>query len=133
MNQHPTLEVRANFLDISNAFDEVWHEELLFKLEPIGISKNILSLLKGFLSNRFQRAALNGHCSSWSSVQARVLQVGSILEPLLFLIYINVLPVNLQSTVKLFANDTPLFSTVHDPNISASQLESDLKKVSLQV
>ena len=127
--QHPTLEMRANFLDISKAFDKVWHEGLLFKLERIGISGNLLSLLKSFLSNRFQRVVLNGQCSSWSSVLAGVPQ-GSILGPLLFLIYINDLPENLQSTVKLFADDTSLFSTVYEPNISASQLESDLKKIS---
>ena len=72
---------------------------------------------------------LNGQCSSWSSVLAGVPQ-GSILGPLLFLIYINDLPENLQSTVKLFADDTSLFSTVYEPKISASQLESDLKKIS---
>ena len=71
---------------------------------------------------------LNGQCSSWSSVLAGVPQ-GSILGPLLFLIYINDLPENLQSTVKLFADDTSLFSTVYEPNILARQLESDLKKI----
>ena len=121
--------MRANFLDISKAFDKVWHEGLLFKLERIGISGNLLSLLKSFLSNRFQRVVLNGQCSSWSSVLAGVPQ-GSILGPLLFLIYINDLPENLQSTVKLFADDISLFSTIYEPNISASQLESDLKKIS---
>ena len=70
---------------------------------------------------------LNGQCSSWSSALAGAPQ-GSILGPLFFLIYINDLPENLQSTVKLFADDTSLFSTVYEPNISASQLESDLKK-----
>ena len=70
---------------------------------------------------------LNSQCSSWSSVLTGVLQ-GSILGLLLFLIYINDLPENLQSTVKLFVDDTSLFSTVYEPNISASQLESDLKK-----
>ena len=112
----------TNFLDISKAFGKVWHEGLLFKLEHIGISGN-LSLLKSFLSNRFQRVVLNGQCSSWSSVLAGVPQ-GSILGPLLFLIYINDLPENLQSTVKLFADDTSLLSTVYEPNISANQLES---------
>ena len=53
-DQHPTLEMRANFLDISKAFDKVWHEGLIFKLELIGISGNLLSLLKSFLSNSFQ-------------------------------------------------------------------------------
>ena len=125
-DQHPTLEMRANFLDISKALDKVWHEGLLFKVERIGISGNLLSLLRSFLSNRFQRVVLNGQCSSWSSVLVGVPQ-GSILGLLPFLIYINDLLENLQSTVKLFADDT-LFSTVYEPNISPSQLESDLKK-----
>ena len=128
-DQNPTLEMRGNFLDISKAFDKVWHEGLLFKLECIGISGNLLSILKSFLSNRFQRVVLNSQCSSWSSVLAGVPQ-GSILGPLFFLIYINDLPENLQSTVKLFADDASLFSTVYKPNISANQVESDLKKIS---
>ena len=70
---------------------------------------------------------LNGQRFSWSSVLAGVLQ-DSILGPLLFLIYIIDLPENLQSTVKLFADDTSSFSTVYEPNISASQPKSDLKK-----
>ena len=120
--------MRANFLDISKAFERVWHEGLLFKLERIGISGNLLSLLKSFLSNRFERVLLNGHYSSWISVLPKVPQ-GSILGLLLFLMYINDLPDNLQSTAKLFVDDTSLFSTVYDPNISGSQLESDPKKI----
>ena len=119
--------MRANFLDIPKAFDKVWHEGLLFKLECIGILGNLLHLLKSFLNNRFQRVVLNGQCSNWSSVLAGVPQ-GSILGPLLFLIYINDLPEGLESSVKLFADDTSLFSTVYDPNMSADQLDKDLKK-----
>ena len=59
-NQSSTLEVKANFLDTSRAFDKVWHDGLLFKLECIGISGNLLSLLKSFLNNKFQRVVLNG-------------------------------------------------------------------------
>ena len=73
-DQSPTLEVRANFLDISKAFDKTWHEGLIFKLEHIGISGNLLSLLKSFLNNRFQRVVLNGQCSYWLSVLAGVPQ-----------------------------------------------------------
>ena len=128
-DQSATLEVRANFLDILKAFDKVWHEWLIFKLEDTGISGNLRNLFKSFLNNRFQRVVLNGQCSSWSSVLAGVPQ-GSILGPLLFLIYINDLPKGLQSSVKLFADDTSLFSTVYDPNMSADQLDEDLKKIS---
>ena len=72
---------------------------------------------------------LNGNCSNWSSVLAGVPQ-SSNLGPLLFLIYINDLPEGLQFSVKLFADDTSLFSTVYDPNMSADQLDKDLKKIS---
>ena len=71
--------------------------------------------------------ALNGQCSHWSSVLAGVPQ-GSILGLLLFLICINDLPDGLESSVKLFADDTSLFSTVYDLNMSDDQLDKDLKK-----
>ena len=104
-DQSPSLEGRVYFLDISNIFDKVWHKGLIFKLKHIGISGNLLSFLKSFLNNRFQRVVLNGQSSNWSSVLAGVPQ-GSILGPLFFLIYINDLLEGLQSLVKLFADDT---------------------------
>ena len=71
---------------------------------------------------------LNGQNSSWTNVHAGVPQ-GSILGPLLFLIYINDLSDNLTISAKLFADYTSLFSVVHDVNISAKELNDDLKKV----
>ena len=53
-----------NFLDISKAFDRLWHEGLLFKLQHVGIAQNLYSLLKSFLRNRFQQVVLNGQCCS---------------------------------------------------------------------
>ena len=76
------------FLDISKAFDKVWHEGLIFKLKQNGISGNLLNLLCDFLRNRKQRVLLNGQVSDWSDVRAGVPQ-GSILGLLLFSIDIR--------------------------------------------
>ena len=83
-----------------------------------GFSGDLFQLLSYFLSNRKQRVVLNGQNPHWTNVQVRVPQ-GSILRPLLFLIYINDLADDLPSNLKLFANDTSLFSVVHDVNASA--------------
>ena len=92
--------MRANFLDISKAFDKVWHEGLLFKLGHIGMSGKSSKSAYMFLSNRFQQVELNGQCFSWSSGPAGV-QHSSILGQLLFL-YVNDLPDSLQFGAKLF-------------------------------
>ena len=88
----------------------------------------LLEILSDFLSNRKQRVVLNGQNSSWTNVHAGVPQ-GSILEPLLFLIYISDLANDLSSNVKLFADVTSLFSVVHDINASARELNDDPKKI----
>ena len=121
-------EVRGVFLDISKAFDSVWHEGLLFKLQQSGISGELITLIKDFLSSRKQTVVLNGQHSSWADVKAGVPQ-GSILSPLLFLIYTNDLPKGLNSNVKLFADDTLLFSVVHNITDSANLLKSDLSMI----
>ena len=115
------FDVRSVFLDISKAFDKVWHEGIIFKLRQIGISDDLLNILSDFLRYRKQRVMLNGQSSSWTNVNAGVPQ-GSILGPLLFLIYINDLSDGLSPNAKLFADDTSLFSVVHDINTSATEL-----------
>ena len=102
------FDVRSVFLDISKALDKVWHDGIIFKLKQNGISGNLLSLLSNFLRHRKQRVLLNGQTSSWADVNAGVPQ-GSILGPLLFLIYKNDIADGLSSNAKLFANDTSLF------------------------
>ena len=77
-------EVPGVFLDISKAFDKVWHEGLIFKLKQNGISGKLLHLIKDFLSHRKQHVVLDGQCSSLMEVQTGVPQ-GSILGPLFFL------------------------------------------------
>ena len=121
-------EVRGVFLDISKAFDKVRHQGLHYKLKQNGISGELLNILTDFLDNRTQRVLLNGQYSSWAKVEAGVSQ-GSILGPLLFLIYINDLSENLASNPKLFADDTSLFSVVKSVNASNIDLNNDLKKI----
>ena len=109
------FEVRGVFLDISEAFDRVWHDGLIFKLQENGISCILQMLLKDFLKSRKQQVVLNGQHSSWRDVNAGVSQ-GLILGLLLFLVYINNLPNGLKSNPKLFADDTSLFSVIHYVN-----------------
>ena len=85
---NPPLDVRSVYLDISKAFDRVWYDGLIFKLERCGVSGNLLSLIKNFLMGRKQRIILNGKSSSWGEISAGVPQ-GSILGPLFFVFYIN--------------------------------------------
>ena len=85
---NPSLEVKTVFLNISKAFDKVWHEGLLYKLKSMGISGELHNLLENYLSGRFQRIVLNGQHSSWKPILAGVPHA-SILGLLLFLIYIN--------------------------------------------
>ena len=118
-------ESRSVFLDISEAFDKVWHEGLLHKLKENDISGKSLNTVKDFLYQRKQRVALNGQYSSWAVIEERVPQ-GSILRPLLFLIYIINLFDDLASYAKLFA----LFSAVENMTKSANELNNDLSKIS---
>ena len=104
----------------------MWHDGIIYKLTQNGISGNLLNLLEDFLKERKQRAVLNGQVSTWTNINAGVPQ-GFILGPLLFLIYINDLTEGLTTNVKLFADDTSLFSVVHDTQTSANDLNKDLK------
>ena len=90
-----------------------------------GIQGNLYNLIESFLCNRFQRVVLNGQNSKWEPISAGVPQ-GSILKPLLFLIYVNNIPKNLESNVKLF---TSIFSVVFYPNLSVMKLNNDLLKI----
>ena len=116
------------FFDISNAFDRVRHDGLLFKLKQNGVCGNLFQLIKSFLSDRFQRVWLNGQTSDWETIQAGVPQ-DSILGALFFLIYINDLTNNLNSNVKPFADHTSLFSEICDPLETASVLCNELRKI----
>ena len=95
---NPSLEVRGVFLDISKAFDKVWHDVLIYKLKYNGINCELLRLIESFLWGRYRRVILNGQASNWNKINAGVPQ-GSILGPLFFLAYINYLPSDQWSSV----------------------------------
>ena len=121
--------MRGIFLDISKTFDKVWHDGLLFKLKIYSVEGDLLLLLKNYLKSRKQRVVLNGQTSEWTKSNSRVPR-GSVLGPLLFLIYINDLPDDIISICEIFADDTSLFSKVQHINRSANELNCDFEKVS---
>ena len=118
----------AVFHDISKAFDIVWHDGLLHKLESSGISGQLLNLISDFLSERQQRVTLNWKNSEWRHINAGVPQ-SSVSGPMSFLIYIKDLVDNISSDAKLFANDTSLFTVVYDEETSATVLNNDLNLI----
>ena len=122
------FEGRERFLDISKAFDKVWHQGIIFKLRQNDILGELLNILSDFLSNRRQRVVLIVQTSPRAIITAGVSQ-GSILASLLFSIYINDLTEVLTSTVKLFADDTSLFSVLHNISASTKGSNEDMNKI----
>ena len=111
-------------LDFNKAFDKVNHLKLLYKLQVHGVQSKTLGWIESFLVGRSQTVVLDGEGSDELPVLSGVPQ-GSVLGPILFLLYINDLPENVQSQVRLFADDTAVYLTVQDPNDS-ERLQSDL-------
>jgi len=122
-------DVRLVFCDISKAFDKVWHRGLLFKLRQLGISGLLLSWFTNYISDRRQKVSLQGHSSNWAPIKAGVPQ-GSVLGPLLFLIYINDIVREVKSNIRLFADDSTLYIEVTDAQVAADILNTDLACVS---
>ena len=114
------------YFDFAKAFDSVPHQRLLSKLNSYGIRGNVLQWITAFLRDRKQRVVLNGFKSSWTNVLSGVPQ-GSVLGPLLFLIYINDLPDCIESSsVKIFADDLKLYQK----NSGSSQpVQDDINRI----
>ena len=121
-------DVRVIFCDISKAFDRVWHEGLIHKLKTFGIHGNLLKWFKNYLSDRHQKVIIRGQSSEAGLIKAGVPQ-GSVLGPLLFLIYINDITQVTRSKMKLFADDTSLYVEFDNPNAAANILNVDLQSI----
>ena len=119
--------IDAIYMDFMKAFDKVPHKRLLSKLKSYGISENIINWISSFLSGRKQRVAVNGYFSKWAPVTSGIPQ-GSVLGPLLFVIYINDMPDNILSDIYLFADDTKIFSNTANP-ANAKTLQEDLNRL----
>jgi hypothetical protein len=121
------IPVDIAVFDFSKAFDSVPHNLLLSKLVSYGIDDKLISWLSSFLLARRQRVVLEGCPSAWLPVTSGVPQ-GSVLGPLLFLIYIDDISAGLSSTVRLFADDLIMYSEI--PNNSFfSNFQQDLNKL----
>ena len=121
-------EMRIVFCDVSKAFDKVWHEGLLYKLSNIGIRGQLLQWFQDYLSKRQQRVLVRGQSSDWGTIEAGVPQ-GSVLGPLLFLIYVNDMVKEVSCGVKLFADDTLIYTTVDNPELSTLELNKNMDKL----
>ena len=121
--------VQGALLDISSAFDKVWHKGLLSKLSHIGIDGNLFALFHSYLSQRKQCVIVDGEKSTFLEVKAGVPQ-GSRLGPLLFIIYINDITNDIKSEMLIFADATMILANGNDPAESANQLNGHLQKIS---
>ena len=110
LNTHGQVDVV--FLDFAMAFDSVAHERLLLTAHYYGIRNKSNTWLRSFLTGRSQRVVVNGSNSTWSPVLSGVPQ-GTVLGPILFLMFINDLPHNIASGIKLFADDCVLYRPIN--------------------
>ncbi|MCG7879943.1 MAG: reverse transcriptase domain-containing protein [Candidatus Thiodiazotropha endolucinida] len=117
------------FCDVSKAFDRVWHQGLIFKLKQHGINGQLLNWIKDYLSNRSQKVILKSSTSTARSTNAGVPQ-GSVLGPLLFLVYVNDIADSLLSLTRLFADDSSLFYSASSLDDIQGIINHDLRILS---
>ncbi|KAI8510470.1 hypothetical protein Bbelb_113860 [Branchiostoma belcheri] len=124
------VPVDVIFLDYAKAFDTVPHERLLRKLESHGIVGKLLQWIRTFLTRRTQQVVVNGKASSPKHVASGVPQ-GSVLGPLLFMIFVSDIPAELKNFVSLFADDTKVYAAAQEceENSHSECLQADLGKL----
>ena len=118
------LPVDTAYLDLAKAFDKVSHQKLLHKIWGYGIRGKVYEWIEDFLHDRVQRVLLNGKPSKWNKVSSGVPQ-GSVLGPILFVIFVNDLPEETNSIAQMFADDTKLYRTIKD-QCDQKQLQKDI-------
>ena len=127
-NEHDKRnQIDVIYLDCKKAFDSVPHERLKQKLEAVGIRGNLLKWISCFLDDRRQRVSVKGSLSDWLPVLSGVPQ-GSVIGPVLFLVYINDLLDEIVSKGKLFADDAKIFRPIKDAQ-DIEILQNDLLKL----
>jgi hypothetical protein len=114
----------AAFLDVSQAFDKVWHPGLLFKIKRILLS-SYFNMLKSYLNGRQFETKFIGETSSRFHIHSGVPQ-GSILGPLLYVLYTSDLPTSRETTLGTLADDAAIFATNEDPKIASPNLQEHL-------
>ena len=119
------ITTQAVYLDISKTFDRVWHNGLISKLEAVGIRGKLLNWFRDYLSCRMQATVIKREKSDFKCF----IRKGSVLEPLLFLIYINDIVNNIESVIKLFADDTSLSLALNNSDSRAEILNHDLEQI----
>jgi len=117
-------------MNFEKAFDTVPHKRLISKLLSYSVNSKLIKWVKSFLNDRHFRVRVNREFSSWCAVLSGIPQ-GSILGPLLFIIYINDLPevvISLLTMIYVYADDTKMYRCIHDSKDSY-MLQSDINKV----
>ena len=116
--------VDSIYFDFSKAFDTVPHKGLSMKMKAYGIQGKLLTWIEAFLTGRQQVVRVNGELSSSKPVISGIPQ-GSVLGPLLFILYMNDLPDTVQANLLLFADDTKIFNKVSSVE-EATELQNDI-------
>ena len=113
--------------DISKAFDSVLHTQLINKLKAMGITGEVLGWIKSFLTNRKQKVAVEGEMSLWTDVKSGIPQ-GSVLSPILFVVFINDMPNSVLGICNMFADNAKVYREINKPDDHVA-LQSDLDRM----
>jgi len=115
------------FLDFRKAFNSVSHKKLIMKLQAYGIDEKMINWIENYLTGRSMAVRVKGKLSNWAKVLSGVPQ-GSILGPLLFLLFVNELPVWIINSMMMFADDAKIWTKISRESDSNS-LQEDLNKL----